>query len=190
METKLRISIKVFWKIDAILLNIWDRHVIYWKIKHRLILEDIISSCHFPFLAFGLFHLALCWITSSLPLLEFRYSLHKSVMVLEGEIQGRLSWLLLIGIWTCQLSIVPWRIPVKIRQGTSSQYQYCYLDLVIWYYLNVPSVVCCFQFIYIFPWPFNIVYGPCLSYIKWYHDHNVFTKSYSWNFITTSFGSI
>ena len=56
--------------------------------------------------------------------------------------------------------------------------------------MNVPSVVCCFQFIYIFPWPFNIVYGPCLLYIKWYHDHNVFTKSYSWNFITTSFGGI
>ena len=40
----------------------------------------------------------------------------------------------------------------------------------------IPSVVCCFQFIYIFPWPFKIVYGPCLSYIKWYHDHNVFYK--------------
>ena len=36
-----------------------------------------------------------------------------------------------------------------------------------------------FQCIYIFPRPFNIVYSPCLSYIQWYHDHNVFTKSYS-----------
>ena len=53
--------------------------MIYWKIKHRLILEDIISPCHFPFLAFSLFYLVLCWKTSSLPLLKFRYSLHKSV---------------------------------------------------------------------------------------------------------------
>ena len=50
--------------------------------------------------------------------------------------------------------------------------------------------VWCFSVIYIFPRPFNIVYGPCLFYTKWYHDHYVFTKSYSWNFITTSFGSI
>ena len=45
--------------------------------------------------------------------------------------------------------------------------------------MNRMNVVCCFQFIYIFPWPFNIVYSPCLFYIQWYHVHNVFTKSYS-----------
>ena len=26
------------------------------------------------------------------------------------------------------------------RQGTSSQYQYCYLDLVIWYYLSAQLI--------------------------------------------------
>ena len=32
----------------------------------------------------------------------------------------------------------PWRdVP---RQGTSSQYQYCYLDLVIWYYLSAQPI--------------------------------------------------
>ena len=50
--------------------------------------------------------------------------------------------------------------------------------------------VWCVSVIYIFPRPFNIVHGPCLFYTRWYHDHYVFTKSYSWNFITTSFGSI
>ena len=50
--------------------------------------------------------------------------------------------------------------------------------------------VWCVSVIYVFPRPFNIVHGPCLFYTRWYHDHYVFTKSYSWNFITTSFGSI
>ena len=28
----------------------------------------------------------------------------------------------------------------RIRQGTSSQYQYCYLDQVIWYYLSAQPI--------------------------------------------------
>ena len=56
--------------------------------------------------------------------------------------------------------------------------------------MNWMNVCVMFFSIYIFPRPFNIVYGPCLFYTRWYHDHYVFTKSYSWNFITTSFGSI
>ena len=45
--------------------------------------------------------------------------------------------------------------------------------------MNVTCVVCFFQFVIVFPWPFNIVYTPCLFYFQWYHDHNVVAKSYS-----------
>ena len=44
--------------------------------------------------------------------------------------------------------------------------------------MNGMNVWCAvFQFVYIFPWPFNIVYSPFFFYIQWYHVHNVFTKS-------------
>ena len=39
----------------------------------------------------------------------------------------------------CQLIVTR---KVMVRQGTSSQYQYCYLDLVIWYYLSAQPIQC------------------------------------------------
>ena len=80
-----------------------------------------------------------------------------------------LFFLLFVCVWMCVCFLLSW---VCIDMSSLSQGNEMNR-------MNVPSVVCCFQFIYIFPWPFNIVYIPCLFYIQWYHDHNVVTKSLS-----------
>ena len=44
------------------------------------------------------------------------------------------------GAWiTFHYSASQYNFPMA-RQGTSSQYQYCYLDLVIWYYLSAQPI--------------------------------------------------
>ena len=110
-----------------------------------------------------------------------------TIFRLMNECGSKMSWRLTIltGNWIPFLSCVS-----IYPQYWTAAYTGALSSLSQGNEMNRMNVVCCFQFIYIFPWPFNIVYGPCLLYIKWYHDHNVFTKSYSWNFITTSFGSI
>ena len=57
----------------------------------------------------------------------------------QDKMRETKTWLAEIKFKAVKL-IIPMGGARRVRQGTSSQYQYCYLDLVIWYYLSAQPI--------------------------------------------------